>query len=120
MERLPPGLIAVAWREVQWIWRDRVALLLVAGVPLLAFALLSLTFSNAVVRDLKVDVVDADNASLGGLVPGGECGPWCGGDTPVDGSNGAMQAVRSGDAIAAVYVRATSSATSRRASGRRS
>ena len=52
MERLQLGLIAVAWREVQWIWRDRVALFLVVGVPLLAFALLSLTFSNAVVRDL--------------------------------------------------------------------
>ena len=30
------------------------------GVPLLAFALLSLTFSNAVIRDLRVDVVDQD------------------------------------------------------------
>ena len=39
---------------------DRVALFLAIGVPLLAFALLALTFSNAVIRDLRVSVVDAD------------------------------------------------------------
>ena len=39
-------------REPDWIWHDRVALFLVIGVPLLAFAVLSLTFSNAVIRDL--------------------------------------------------------------------
>ena len=35
---------------------------LVFGVPLIAFALLSLTFSNAVIRDLSVDVVDQDHS----------------------------------------------------------
>ena len=57
---MPPGLLSVALREVRWIWHDRVALFLVVGVPLIAFAVLSLTFSNAVVRDLHVDVVDRD------------------------------------------------------------
>src|SRR5262249_24155922 len=57
---LPPGLIAVAWRELRWIWHDRIALFLVAGVPLFAITVLSLTFSNAVIRELSVDVVDAD------------------------------------------------------------
>ena len=42
--------------------RDRVALFLAIGVPLLAFALLALTFSNAVIRDLRVGVVDADRS----------------------------------------------------------
>ena len=54
------GITAVAAREVAWIWRDKVALLLVIGIPLIAFALLSATFSNAVIRDLRVDVVDQD------------------------------------------------------------
>ena len=39
---------------------DRVALFLAIGMPLLAFALLAWTFSNAVIRDLRVSVVDAD------------------------------------------------------------
>jgi ABC-2 type transport system permease protein len=60
MVRPAKGLVAVALREVDWIWHDRVALFLVLGVPLLAFAILSLTFSNAVVRELRVDVVDSD------------------------------------------------------------
>ena len=57
---LSPGFVNVAVREALWIWRDRVALALVIGVPLFAIALLSLTFSNAVIRDLRVDVVDQD------------------------------------------------------------
>ena len=57
---LSPGLARVAVRELDWIWHDRVALALVLGVPLLAIAVLSLTFSNAVIRDLRVDVVDQD------------------------------------------------------------
>ena len=48
-----PGILSVAVREVIWIWRDKVALLVVVGVPLLAFALLAATFSNAVIRDLQ-------------------------------------------------------------------
>ena len=105
MERLPSGLIAVAWREVRWIWRDRVALFLVAGVPLLAFALLSLTFSNAVVRDLKVDVVDADNTQTSAVfVQAVNAAPGVAVTRRSTDLNGAMQAVRSGDAIAAVYI----------------
>ena len=61
MPASPPGLVSVAVRELRWMWHDRVALFLAVGVPLLAFAVLSLTFSNAVVRDLRVDVVDRDH-----------------------------------------------------------
>lgn len=105
MERPPSGLIAVAWREIQWIWHDRVALLLVAGVPLLAFALLSLTFSNAVVRDLRVDVVDADNTQTSALfVQAVNAAPGTAVTRRSTDLTGAMQAVRSGQAIAAVYI----------------
>ena len=61
-------------RELAWIWHDRVALFLVIGVPLLAFAVLSLTFSNAVIRDLRVDVVDQDQSRTSmTFVAGDEC-----------------------------------------------
>ena len=52
------GLVDVAVREVIWMWRDKVALLVAVGIPLVAFALLAATFGNAVIRDLRVDVVD--------------------------------------------------------------
>ena len=59
---LRPGLLAVAVREVAWIRRDPVARLMVLAIPLIAFALLAMTFSNAVIRQLKVDVVDQDRS----------------------------------------------------------
>jgi len=40
--------------------RDGVALFLVLGVPLIAFAILAYTFSDAVIRNLQVTIVDAD------------------------------------------------------------
>src|SRR5215510_11601249 len=105
MERLPSGLVAVAWREVQWIWHDRVALFLVVGVPLLASTILSLTFSNAVVRDLRVDVVDRDRTPTSALfVQAVNAAPGVAVTRRSTGLNGAMQAVRSGEAIAAVYI----------------
>src|SRR4029077_20066280 len=59
---VPSGLITVAAREVAWIWRDRVALLLVLAIPLFGFFMLTATFSNAVVRNMRVDVVDMDHS----------------------------------------------------------
>jgi ABC-2 type transport system permease protein len=101
----PTGLLAVALREVRWIWHDRVALFLLAGVPLLAFAILSLTFSNAVVRDLKVDVVDADRTQTSAIfVQAVNAAPGVAVARRSTDLNGAMQAVRSGEAIAAVYI----------------
>src|SRR4029077_7330327 len=86
-------------------WRDKVALLLVAGIPLIAFALLAATFSNAVIRDLRVDVVDQDRSRTSmGFVQAISSAP---GVTVAERSsdlNGAMHAVRSGSAIAAVYI----------------
>jgi ABC-2 type transport system permease protein len=106
MEARPnPGLLAVARRELDWLRHDGVALALVLVVPLLAIAVLSLTFSNAVVRDLRVDVVDQDQTRTSlTYVQAVNAAP---GVTVMQRStdlNGAMHAVRSGEAIAVVYL----------------
>src|SRR4051794_13677845 len=100
-----PGILRVATREVNWMWRDKVALILMIVIPLVAFSLLAATFSNAVIRDLGVDIVDQDrsqtsmtyvqaiNAAPGVSVTG----------RSVD-LTGAMHAIRSGGAIASVYI----------------
>jgi ABC-2 type transport system permease protein len=80
-------------------------LFLVAGVPLLAFAVLSLTFSNAVVRDLRVDVVDGDRTQTSAVfVQAVNAAPGVAVTRRSTDLNGAMQAVRSGQAIGAVYI----------------
>ena len=86
------------------MWRDKVALLLAVGIPLVAFALLAATFSNAVIRDLRVDVVDQDQSGRPDVRPGDQFGAGgeCGGT--VHDLNKAMHAVRSGEALAAVYI----------------
>jgi ABC-2 type transport system permease protein len=102
---LRPGFVNVAVREALWIWRDRVALALVIGVPLFAIALLSLTFSNAVIRDLRVDVVDQDKTQTSmTYVQALNSAP---GVTIAQRSSdltAAMHAIRSGAALAAVYL----------------
>ena len=57
-----PGFIAVARRECAWLFRDRVALLLIFGVPLFAFVVLTAVFSHPVIRHLGVTVVDEDRS----------------------------------------------------------
>ncbi|MDR6759424.1 ABC-2 type transport system permease protein [Mycoplana sp. BE70] len=99
------GIVRVATREVAWIWRDKVALLLVVGIPLLAFALLAATFSNAVIRNLRVDVVDQDRSKTSmTFVHAISAAPGVDVDRRSDDLNDAMHAVRSGKAIAAVYL----------------
>src|SRR5208337_3490530 len=39
-----PGILLVAAREFRWMRRDGLALFLATGVPLIAFAILALTF----------------------------------------------------------------------------
>ncbi|HEY8017324.1 MAG TPA: ABC transporter permease, partial [Dongiaceae bacterium] len=56
-----PGFLLVATRELRWILRDRIALFLMIGVPLIAFFVLGLTFSSGVIRGLNTVVVDADH-----------------------------------------------------------
>ena len=102
---LSPGLVSVAVREARWIWHDRVALLLTLGVPLIAFAVLSLTFSNAVVRDLRVDVVDRDMTQTSMLyVQALNAAPNVSVTRRSTDLTAAMHAVRSGEAIATVYL----------------
>jgi ABC-2 type transport system permease protein len=100
-----PGLLLVATRELRWMQRDGVALILVLVVPVLAFAILTLTFSNAVIRNLRVAIVDADRSATSLIyVQSIASAP---GVTVAERSSdmrSAMQAIRSGDAIAAVYI----------------
>ena len=101
----PPGLTLVAVRELRWMRRDRLALFLAIGVPIIAFVILSGIFSNAVVRNLRVSVVDADRSATSltyiqaiASAPGVRVAQRSGDMTS------AMHAIRSGDAIAAVYI----------------
>ncbi len=57
-----PGFLLVARREWRWLLHDRVALILIFGVPLFAFAVLTAVFSQPVIRELGVVVVDADRS----------------------------------------------------------
>ena len=59
-----PGIILVATRELRWMRRDRLALFLAIGVPIIAFTVLALIFSNAVIRNLRVSIVDADRSNV--------------------------------------------------------
>src|SRR5260370_13033239 len=56
------GFLPVARRECDWLFRDRVALLLIFGVPLFAFVVLTTVFSHPVIRGLGVTVVDEDRS----------------------------------------------------------
>ena len=101
----PSGLLRVILREIDWLRHDRVALFLVLGVPLLAFALLSLTFSNAVIRDLRVDVVDQDLTRTSAIyIQAVNATPGVTVTQRSTDLHAAMRAVRSGEAIAAVYI----------------
>src|ERR1700722_3636733 len=100
-----PGILLVATRELRWMRRDRLALFLAIGVPIIAFVILAGIFSNAVVRNLRVTVVDADRSSPSLVYvqaiassPGVSVAERSGDMTS------AMHAIRSGDAIAAVYI----------------
>jgi ABC-2 type transport system permease protein len=100
-----PGLLAVALRELHWLRRDGVALALVLAIPLLAIAVLSLTFSNAVIRDLRVDVVDQDQTYTSmTYVQAVNAAPGVNVARRSGDLNAAMRAVRAGEAIAAVYI----------------
>jgi ABC-2 type transport system permease protein len=85
--------------------RDGVALVLAVLVPVIAFAILTLTFSNAVIRNLRVAIVDADRSATSRLyVQSIASAPGVSVAERSSDMRSAMQAVRSGDAIAAVYI----------------
>src|SRR5690349_2639113 len=105
--RRPPkaGFLLVARRECRWLFHDRAALILIFGVPLFAFAVLTAVFSNPVIRGLGVVVVDADRSDTSrAFVEQVAASP---GLTIVERAGDlatAARAIRSGEAIGAVYV----------------
>jgi ABC-2 type transport system permease protein len=102
---LQPGMFAVAAREVAWIRRDPVMRFLLLGMPVIAFALLSLTFSSAVVRGLDVAIVDRDNTPLSRLfVQTVAAAPGIAVTQRANDLRAAASAIRAGQAIAAIYL----------------
>ena len=100
-----PGFLLVARRECQWLFHDRVALLLIFGVPLFAFVVLTTVFSHPVIRGLGVTVVDEDKSDASrALVEYVASSPSL---KIVDRSgtlSTAVQDIRFGKAISAVYI----------------
>jgi ABC-2 type transport system permease protein len=100
-----PGFWLVAQRECQWLFHDRVALLLIFGVPLFAFVVLTTVFSHPVIRGLGVTIVDDDRSDASrALVEYVAASPSL---KIVDRSgtlSTAAQDIRSGKAISAIYI----------------
>ncbi|HZC94666.1 MAG TPA: ABC transporter permease [Bradyrhizobium sp.] len=100
-----PGFLLVARRECRWLFRDRVALLLIFGVPFFAFVVLTTVFSNPVIRGLGVTVVDEDKSDASrALVEYVAASPSL---KIVDRSgtlSTAVQDIRSGKAISAIHI----------------
>jgi ABC-2 type transport system permease protein len=100
-----PGLLAVAAREVRWIFRDPVARFLLFGVPVIAFAVLGLTFSAAVVRGLDVVVADMDHSATSRLfIETVAAAPGISVAERANDLGAAASAIRAGRAIAAIYL----------------
>jgi len=100
-----PGFWLVARREWRWILHDRAALILIFGVPLFAFAVLTAVFSHPVIRELGVVVVDADRSDTSrAFVEQVAASPNLDIVERPDDLASAASAIRAGKAIAAVYV----------------
>jgi ABC-2 type transport system permease protein len=100
-----PGILLVATRELRWMRRDGVALFLALGVPIIAFTILAAIFSNAVVRNLKVTIVDADRSPTSLIyVQAVASAPGVSVAERSSDMTSATHAIRSGDAIAAIYI----------------
>jgi ABC-2 type transport system permease protein len=106
MRRRPkPGFWMVARRELRWLLHDRAALILIFGVPLFAFVVLTAVFSNPVIRGLGVVVVDADRSDTSrALVEQVASSPGLSIVERAGDLASAARAIRSGEAIGAVYV----------------
>jgi len=105
--RPPPhtGVWLVALRELRWMRRDKIAFALAVIVPLAAFGLLALTFSDAVIRNLRVNVVDADcSATSREYIQAIASAPGVSLAGRSNDLSAAMHAIRSGEAIATVYI----------------
>src|SRR5215469_6037870 len=100
-----PGFWLVARREWRWILRHHLALILIFGVPLFAFAVLTGVFSHPVIRGLGVVVVDADRSDTSrAFVEQVAASPNLSIVERAGDLASAARAIRGGDAIAAVYI----------------
>jgi ABC-2 type transport system permease protein len=103
--RARPGFWLVVRRELRWLFHDKVALILIFGVPLFAFVTLSVVFSHPVIRGLGVVVVDADRSETSrALVEQVAASPSLAIVERAGNLAAAAGAVRAGEAIAAVYI----------------
>jgi ABC-2 type transport system permease protein len=103
--RAKPGFWLVARRELRWLLHDRAALILIFGVPLFAFVVLTAVFSNPVIRGLGVVVVDADRSDTSrAFVEQVASSPGLSVVERAGDLASAARAIRSGEAIGAVYV----------------
>jgi ABC-2 type transport system permease protein len=100
-----PGFLLVARRELRWLLHDRAALILIFGVPLFAFAVLTAVFSHPVIRELGVVVVDADRSETSrAFVEEVAVSPGLSIVERAGDLASAARAIRSGEAIGAVYL----------------
>src|SRR4029078_11675607 len=106
MRRRPkPGFLLVATREWRWLLHDRAALILIFGVPLFAFAVLTAVFSHSVIRELGVVIIDADRSDTSrAFVQEVAASPGLSIVERAGDLASAARAIRSGEAIGAVYV----------------
>jgi ABC-2 type transport system permease protein len=100
-----PGFLLVARREWRWILHDRAALILIFGVPIFAFVVLTAVFSHPVIRELGIVIVDADRSETSrAFVEQVAASPGLSVVERAGDLSYAVRAIRSGKAIGAVYV----------------
>jgi ABC-2 type transport system permease protein len=100
-----PGFWLVARREWRWLLHDRVAVILIFGVPLFALVTLTAVFSHSVIRELGVVVVDADRSETSrAFVEQVAASPNLSIVERAGDLASAARAIRSGEAIGAVYL----------------
>jgi ABC-2 type transport system permease protein len=100
-----PGFWLVARREWRWILHDRAALILIFGVPIFAFLVLTAVFSHPVIRGLGIVIVDADRSETSrAFVEEVSTSPGLSVVERASNLSSAVRAIRSGNAIGAVYL----------------
>jgi ABC-2 type transport system permease protein len=100
-----PGFLLVARREWRWILHDQAALILIFGVPIFAFAVLTAVFSHPVIRGLGIVIVDADRSETSRtFVEQVAASPGLSIVERAGDLSFAVRAIRSGKAIGAIYV----------------
>lgn len=99
------GFLLVAMREWRWLMHDRVALILIFGVPLFAFVVLAATFSHPVIRGLGIAIVDDDRSETSrAFVEQVATSPSLSIVERASDLNAAVRSIRSGEAIGAIYI----------------